>query len=163
MMFDRSVYDVKTNNWIYSTTVYDVDASHRVVPDLKHLHHKFYHSTAGELSALLHCTDPTRTFVSVLQTLESINQSCKHCRAFLFSPSCFRSYILSEELAFNEKLAMDLMWLDNGPVLHVVCTCNKLQGAALLRSKHVEDEWDAVLECWDTLYTGMPKILRVDE
>lgn len=57
---------------------------------------------------------------------------------------------------------MDLLWLEEHPLIDVVCTQTRLKKTAVLRSKKVEDIWSALFECWFTLYTGYQRIMSVE-
>lgn len=54
----------------------------------------------------------------------------------------FKVTIPQEELAFNQTQAMDLMYLNGVPVLHVVDIGTDLGNAAALNGSTVEDAWE---------------------
>ena len=54
------------------------------------------------------------------------------------------------------------MYLNSKPVLHVVDTATNFQNAVFIRSKSAIDIWQDFLDCWVTVYTGFPEIIRLD-
>lgn len=46
-----------------------------------------------------------------------------------------------ERIFFSHEVAIDLMWLENNPILHVVSTNTHLQIQTVSRSKRAEDIW----------------------
>lgn len=55
------------------------------------------------------------------------------------------------------------MWLDGKAVLHVVDAHTHFSGAEFLKGQSVEDVWEAFIQCWDSLYTGFPETIKVDQ
>lgn len=86
--------------------------------------------------------------------MESISQCCPECQSYSATPSRFRATAPPEEVTFNVEVHVDLVRLEELPILHVVDTHKRFQGAVLLRSKSAEPILDAFLECWYTLYVG---------
>jgi len=56
-----------------------------------------------------------------------------------------------KQLVFNQKVTMDLIWLQGVPILHVIDVHAGYQNAITLRSKRAADVWDAFLECWTSV------------
>lgn len=67
-----------------------------------------------------------------------------------------------EDLSFNQDLAMEIMYLDGQPVLHVVDIGTGFGNAAPLSESTVEVVWATFTSIWATLYPGYPNKLRVD-
>lgn len=57
---------------------------------------------------------------------------------------------------------MDLFWLENAPVLHIVCTPTHFGNAMWIPSKSAKDIWLTFLHCWSTVYLGHPKKIQSD-
>jgi hypothetical protein len=66
-------------------------------------------------------------------------------------------------IVFNHELALDLMYLERLPVLHVVDTQTHFSSATFLYGESVEAVWYAFLECWVTLYPVHPYKMRTDQ
>lgn len=55
------------------------------------------------------------------------------------------------------------MWLDKKPILHVVDTHTSFRNAIYVHEKEPEGFWQALTECWATVYLGLPNVLRLDQ
>lgn len=55
------------------------------------------------------------------------------------------------------------MWLEGKAALHVVDTQTNFGSAAFLRGQTVEHVWESFIECWSSIYTGFPEIMKVDQ
>ena len=65
--------------------------------------------------------------------------------------------------SFNEEVAVDLVWLDGRPAFHAVDVGTHYQNAVFLRGESVQHVWDALVECWASVYVGFPNKLRTDQ
>lgn len=112
--------------------------------------------------ALLFPEDQSRATASVSDILQRISKVCDYCRPFSSRPLRFLASVTPDELLFNHEIAVGLLWLESRPVLHVISTHTCFQCAAVRRAKNVEAIWSVLLECWCTIYTGYPRVMRVD-
>lgn len=87
--------------------------------DLRKLHLHFYHLSAVKLYQLLRREKPNDTPTTVLYTLIQISGACDMCEELHTPPFRFRVSIPEEAFKFNAEVALDLVWLDRNPVLHV--------------------------------------------
>lgn len=83
-----------------------------------------------------------------LRTLEEISQACQTCPVFYSEPRRFLVAFPDPEVAFNEELALDLMWLNRRAVLHVAYTQTHLSNAVFLHGQSVEDVWRTFFNFW---------------
>lgn len=67
-----------------------------------------------------------------------------------------------DELLFNHELAVDLMWLQKTPVIHIIDTHTLYQNAEFLQDKSANAIWEVFLRVWVTLFVGFPNTLRLD-
>lgn len=98
----------------------------------------------------------------MLDTLKRIGDGCPDCQELHAQPFRFRVSISEDSLRFNAELALDLVWLNKRPVLHVVEVHILYQNAAFINGKSYRDLWKFFLTIWDTIYSGYPDVLRVD-
>jgi len=102
--------------------------------------------------------------------LEEIAAKCEACQRFTVPPMRFKTSLQTEEeLVFGDEISIDLMYIDNCAILHVVDTATRFSAATFL-DKHgenygqsVDGIWLALNACWVTLYTGYPNRLRTDQ
>jgi len=57
---------------------------------------------------------------------------------------------------------MDLMWLNKKAVLHIVDTATSFQNATFIRNQSSKELWNDFIDCWASVYTGFPEIVRLD-
>ena len=130
--------------------------------ELARLHLHFYHPTAQKLYNLLRRARPSDTPPETRRILEQISLDCKHCREHFPGPYRFRVALPLDEVTFNEEVALDVMYLDSQPVLHVVDLQVAYQNAEFLEKQSADDIWETFLRCWATVYLGFPNRMRVD-
>lgn len=131
--------------------------------ELQRLHLHFFHPTAGKLFQLIKRARPDQATGELHRTITAISKHCSTCRSYSRKPFRFRASIGPDQIVFNHEIAIDLMWLEGNPVLHVVDTHTHFQNATVLRSKRTEDIWAAFVECWASIYVGYPRVIRLDQ
>ena len=131
--------------------------------ELQRLHLRFFHPSVGKLYNLLKRARPKDTNNNVYKILEDITRACNECRNHAVKPFRFRAAFTPERVIFNHELALDLMWLEGQPILHIVDTHTHFQNAIVLKSKSTRDIWDAFVEGWASVYMGYPNRMRVDQ
>lgn len=131
--------------------------------ELYKMHRHFHHPSPGKLLSLIKRSNLTNVDANTKQILEEISQSCSTCQTFSSKPQRFKVSLPNEKIIFNREVALDLMWLENKAVLHVVDIDTHFNSAKILSGQTVESVWEAFLECWTTLYTGFPDKIKVDQ
>lgn len=66
---------------------------------------------------------------------DDFTKTCTYCREFSVPPFFFRPSFPPEDILFNHEIAVDILWLEGRPVLHVVCNGTNFQVASALRLK----------------------------
>jgi hypothetical protein len=99
----------------------------------------------------------------VRKALESITKNCQICEHSASKPRHFRLSIGTDDIIFNHVVAVDVMYLQSKPLLHVVCEATHYQAARFLPSMSADDTWKAFVACWCQTYLGPPDYLRVDQ
>lgn len=69
----------------------------------------------------------------------------------------------SEGLRFNERILMDIMYMGNQPVLHIVDEVTHFSAATFLTSASAESVWTAFIICWASIYSGLPNRILTDQ
>ena len=93
--------------------------------------------------------------------LERISKSCKACQLNGKPPERFR-FVLHDQSRFNHEILVDIMKLDNGNVLHVMCAQTRYQQGLFLQSMTARACWDSILMCWTNVLAGSPDIIKAD-
>ena len=58
---------------------------------------------------------------------------------------------------------MDIMYINSDPILHIVDEGTKFSAAQFLSSISTDSIWKAILQCWSSIYTGLPNRALVDQ
>ena len=126
------------------------------------MHRHFFHPSSRKLYDLLKRSDIGQATDNLKQLVDSVSSACNKCKEFSSRPFRFRASIPDNDVVYNHELALDLLWLNGSPVLHVVDTHTSFQNAIFVEDKTPEGLWKAFTECWSTVYLGFPNVMRVD-
>ena len=130
---------------------------------LHKLHRQFFHPSAEKLYNLLNRSRPEETTPKTLEILKDISKRCDPCQKIRRVPTRFRVTLGSENVRFNERIMMDIMYIGHSPVLHIGDEETKFSAAAFLPSAGTDDIWKTFLLNWSTIYTGMPNRMIIDQ
>lgn len=144
------------------------DATNSVLytkPELEKLHLQFYHPSPGKLYDLLKRYNPDTIGPSVKSVLEEINAAFQTCSQYSTSPFWFRAAMPHDEIIFYHELAIDLVWLNGSPALHLVDNHTIYQNAEFITTnlKDAGALWETFLRCWVTVFIGYPSTMRLDQ
>ena len=131
--------------------------------ELRQLHRNFGHPTISALKKMLKRANPEHQDKKTKDTINEIVNNCKTCQKFASKPRRFKLTMGSDSLKFNHIIAVDLMYLNGKPVLHVVDEATHYMAAVFLRKVSSEETWKALLRCWIRVYLGPPDHIPVDQ
>lgn len=129
--------------------------------EIERLHKHFFHPSARKLYDLLKRSELVQATPNLKKMVDDVSLACAQCREFSQRPFRFRASLPDDSIVYNHELALDLMWLDGRPVLHVVDCHTSFQNAIFVSDKTPEGLWRAFTECWSTVYLGLPNVLRI--
>ena len=95
--------------------------------------------------------------------IEEITKRCSTCAIHSSKPKYFMLTVGNEDDRFNHCVAVDIMFINNKPILHVVDEVTHFQEATWLRNSTSAEVWKSFLRCWSMVYIGPPDYLRVDQ
>lgn len=130
---------------------------------LRKLHRQFAHPSAGKLYNLLERAGIEAVDTSTLEQLEQIVARCEPCQRIKNAPLRFRVSMGLEDIRFNARAYMDIMYIDGRPVLHIVDEATRFSAARSLTKISTENVWESILLRWSSVYTGLPQNIMVDE
>lgn len=143
-------------NWQMETILY-------TKPELIKLHQHFFHPTASKLFNALQRSSPSECTSTTRSLLDEITKSCKTCAVFRPKPLTFQVAIPEEKDFFNQRVAIDLFWLDGQAKLHVVDIGIGFNSSIFINSHTVEAVKQAFIDCWVSIYIGFPSKMRIDQ
>lgn len=104
--------------------------------ELERLHFHFQHPSTDKLLKLLKSYDHNSVDSSIRKALEDIAAACATCSEYHSSPLRFRASLPMDELVFNQEITIDLLWICNKPVLHIIDTHTASQNSEFIQHKH---------------------------
>lgn len=130
--------------------------------ELERMHLHFFHPSTSKLYNLIRRASPEKADNNLRKMLEDIRNNCQTCQEFHSPPFRFRARIPESEIAFNQELAIDLLWLEGKPALHVIDTQTAFSNAKFINNKTADGLWQLFVDIWATVYTGYPSVIRLD-
>lgn len=129
--------------------------------ELSRLHRRFGHPGSDKLYNLLKAADIEQITPKTRSTIEKIAKHCRLCQLHGQSPRRFKFHIRTEK-DFNQVVYLDMMYIANKPLLHVVCEATRYQAARWLVGTTADDIWRAFRLCWCDVYIGPPDLVVHD-
>eukprot|EP00180_Rhodochaete_pulchella_P004061 Plantae.Rhodophyta-Rhodochaete_pulchella.ctg74856.p1 GENE.Plantae.Rhodophyta-Rhodochaete_pulchella.ctg74856~~Plantae.Rhodophyta-Rhodochaete_pulchella.ctg74856.p1 ORF type:complete len:209 (+),score=12.17 Plantae.Rhodophyta-Rhodochaete_pulchella.ctg74856:155-781(+) len=142
---------IKTSNVNFTTS------------QLLKLHRQFSHASAEKLYNLRRKARPEDTPPDTLRRLKELSRRCDTCQRIANAPTRFKVSFGADNIAFNEKVLLDVMYLEGKPVLHLVDDGTHFSAARFIPDVSTKTIWSTILQRWATVYTGLPNKLSVDQ
>jgi hypothetical protein len=113
---------------------------HFTETELRQLHRRFGHPAAERLHRLL-----TRASYDEIDkaTIKKITKFCHQCQMHSNAPGCFK-FTLRDDMEFNYQVLVDIMFIDEKPVLHILDMATSFQAARFLRNMTAKEVWDTL-------------------
>lgn len=108
--------------------------------ELRRLHRRFGHPAAHYLQRLLERSGHDDVNY---EEIRKLTRFCKQCQKFGKSPGRFE-FKLRDEINFNHAILIDIMYIDNNPILHIVDESTRYQAAQWLCNMTSEHIWDTL-------------------
>ena len=131
--------------------------------ELMKVHRHFHHPDSERLYSVMSRTEPDKTSPEVLRTLKRISSTCDLCQRRTRAPHRFRVSLPDADVVFNRTLCLDLMYLENKPVLHVVDKDTEFSAAAFLGKETADATWNTFMNILVCVYIGFPDAMATDQ
>ena len=165
------------NNWLSfmrKTQKLDLENDllfHRWYPDivlyttseLLKLHRSFGHPSISALSNVLKRARPEEMNSNVQKEIEQLTERCRICSELEKKPKRFKLTLGNEDSRLNHCLAVDIMYIQKRPILHLVDEATHFQAACFMKNVSSKETWKAIMRCWCYVYMGPPDHLRIDQ
>ena len=119
--------------------------------ELAQVHRNLGHVPAGAVYSALRRAYPIETDATDLEKLKQVVAQCKGCQMYSRQPNRYRA-VLPDQCVFNYDVAVDVMFIDKNPILHIVCRQTHFSRAALLPKQDSYTIWQMFMTC--LLYTS---------
>jgi hypothetical protein len=136
---------------------YETSSCHLTKTELRQLHRRFRHPSVGRLKRLLDRSGHKTN----LEEIKRLNRFCHHCQKHGRSPGRFK-FTLKDDHNFNHTVYLDVFYVDNEPILHVIDESTRFQAARFLKSMSAKHAWDGLRACWIDVYQGPPDYIIHD-
>ena len=153
----------RIDNHVYAPLFLPSVPIHYTRQQLSKLHQSFFHPSVDKLFNLIRRSKPDEADAETRRILEDITSRCDPCQRIQTGPKRFRVSFGSEDTVFNERVLIDIMYLDSDPVLHIVDESTHFSAARFLPTVSTTAIWSTLLECWALVYTGLPNRILVDQ
>lgn len=127
------------------------------------IHRNFFHSPAEKLFKLIRKAQPDGDSPETYDILKDILTGCNPFQRMQNGPKRFWVSFGADEVIFNELLFLDVMYIDDTPVLHVIYEATWFSAAKFLHGMSKKHIRNASVECWPLVYTGIPNRIFVDQ
>ena len=127
--------------------------------ELRQLHRRFGHPSANRLYSLLKKSGHEDIDH---EAIEKLTKFCQTCQKHGESPRRFKFTLRDDSIDFNHSIYIDVMYINNHPILHVVDEATRFQAARWLRDISSKTTWNALRLCWIDCYVGPPDFIVHD-
>ena len=125
--------------------------------ELRQLHRRFGHPSATKLRLLLEQSGHKIN----KQTLDKLTKYCSYCQKHGKLPGRFK-FTLRDDINFNFTIFVDIMYIDNSPILHVVDKATQYQAVKWLQNISSKHTWNIFHLCWINCYLVPPDFIHHD-
>lgn len=84
---------------------------------------------------------------SVHKVVEDILRECDICIQHAAKPRRFQVMIRKDDLHFNHIVAIDVMYINSRPILHLVDEATPFNSAQFLKNMTSQHVWKSILGC----------------
>ena len=131
--------------------------NHLTEPQLRQLHRRFGHPSVRRLAKIL-----SRAGYDVdNEWIKHLTKVCEQCQLHGKAPGRFK-FTLKDDHEFNYSIIVDIFYLEDGPVLHVVDSATAFNAGKFLREVSARATWEALRICWIDAYQGPPEYIVHD-
>lgn len=145
MLWDQSLY-------AYVTQSIELNTCYLTSIELQRLHRRFGHPSVDRLRRILERTGHEVPKHALIR----LSKYCTQCQLYGKSPGRFKFTLKDEEIDFNHSIYIDIMHIDNRPVLHVIDEATRYQAARWLKEQTSKHIWNVLRMCWIDTYIGPP-------
>ena len=127
------------------------------------LHRQFFHPSPEKLFNLIKKARPEHATPETRDELDDITARCDPCQRMKTAPLRFRVSFGAQNMRFNKRVIIDIMYLDGAPVLHIIDESTHFSVAKFLPRISTNAIWHTILNSWATIYTGLPHRILVNQ
>jgi hypothetical protein len=143
---------------LYIAQSFNSNLCYLIDVELRQLHRRFDHSFITKLHDLLERSDHD---VKKL-VIEKLTKFCIFCQKYAKSSERFK-FTLKDEVNFNYSVIVDVMYIENSLILHVVDDVTRFRTAKWLQNISAKHIWNMLRLCWIDVYLSSSDHILTDE
>ncbi|KAI0991605.1 hypothetical protein K3495_g16582, partial [Podosphaera aphanis] len=123
--------------------------------ELRTIHRRWGHPSATRMWKILQRAGRDVEF----QTIDRLTKFCRDCQLNANKPLRFK-FALRKDNEFNHTIYVDVVYLEDGPCMHVIDAATAFTAAEWLTGidkEGAEEAWNAIRRCWIDIYIGPPE------
>jgi hypothetical protein len=128
---------------------------------IRSMHRHYLHPSTTKLYEILKRANPNISS-DTRDLIEEITKACSSCSEYSSRPLHF-SVRSPDDVVFNQELLIDVMYIENRPVLHIVDRGTRFSAARFLAKVDTETVWTTFVRAWSSLYIGFPHSMLTDQ
>ena len=140
----------------------NIYSAHYTRQQLNNMHLHFMHPSSSRLFQLLQRSYPDNIKPGTRALLDDISKAFHACQVFSPPPTTFKVRF-PDDVIFNRRVLIDLMWIDGNPVLHVIDAGTNFSAARFFPAEDAKTIWNTFLYAWVTMYLGYPDKIVTDQ
>jgi hypothetical protein len=142
----------------FITSSLEQNPCYLTLAELSRLHRRFGHPSIERLHALLE-----RAGHDVeKKAIEKLTKFCALCQKHGKSPGRFKFKLPDDSIDFNHSIYVDIMYIDNMPILHIIDEATRFSAARFLRDVSAKHTWETLRLYWIDVYLGPPDCIIHD-
>ncbi len=143
----------------YITQFFEFNSCYLTDVELRQLHRRFDHSSITKLHDLLERFDHDVKKA----VLEKLTKFCIFCQKYAKSSERFKFTLKNDaNCNFNYSVIVDVMYIENHLILHVVDDATRFQAAKWLQNITVKHTWEMLRLCWIDVYLSLSDHILTD-
>jgi hypothetical protein len=141
----------------YITQFFELNLCYLTDVELRQLHRRFDHSFITKLHDLWKRFDHEVKKA----VLKKLTKFCTFCQKYAKSSERFK-FILKNDVNFNYSIIVDVMYIENHFILHVVDDVTRFQVAKWLQNISARHIWNMLRLCWIDVYLNSSDHILTD-
>jgi hypothetical protein len=141
----------------YITQFFELNFCYLTDVELRQLHRRFDHSFITKLHDLLKRSDHEMKKA----ILKKLTKFCSFCQKYAKSSERFK-FILKNDVNFNYSIIVDVMYIENHFILHVIDEIIRFQAAKWLQNISAKHIWNMLRLCWIDVYLNSSDHILTD-
>ncbi len=134
----------------YIDQSFDLNLCYLIEKKLRQLHRRFDHSYIRKVHDLLKRANHEMK----KSALKKLIIFCTFCQKYAKSSERFK-FTLRDDVNFNYSVIIDVMYVENSSILHVIDEATRFQAARWLQSINAKHIWEMLRLCWIDVYLSL--------